>query len=926
MTQKLTPAMAQYMRFKEQHPDAILLFRMGDFYETFYDDAVVASQLLGLTLTARNNGRGGSNIPLAGVPHHALDAYLARLIRAGKKVAICEQMEPPQKGKKVVHREVVQVVSPGTVMSDELLDQKRNNYLVGIFVAGDQLGMAVADLSTGMFKASERTADDLWETLARMGPAEVLAPESWAKDNEAEFNAQVPGALLTQLEDWHFEYRYAYDALKAHFKVASLKGFGCDDLTVGVRAAGGVLCYLHENQKGAVSHMTRLARERTESAMELDLVTQRNLELISTIQDGRREGTLFGVLDKTCTPPGARTLRAWLSQPLLAVPRIEARLDAVQAFVESPADRDDARTALRRVGDLERLMSKICCNRANPRELVALRRSLEAVVPLRKALRVFQADLLVRARDHGMPDLTELIDVIAHTLEDDPPAQPADGGYIRTGYHAELDELRAISSGGRDWVAKLQADEREKTGIASLKVGYNKAFGYYIEVTKVNQDKVPAYFVRKQTLVNAERYITPELKDWEAKILGADERAKDLERDLFAALREKVAEWVEPVQRTALSVATVDVLSTLAEVASANDYARPCVDEGVQIDIAEGRHPAVEQLLPGGQFVPNDLTMDGASDQILLITGPNMSGKSTILRQAGLIVLLAQIGSFVPARQARIGVVDRIFTRVGASDNLARGESTFLVEMNEAANILNNATPKSLVLLDEIGRGTSTFDGLSIAWAMTEHLHNAERLRPRTLFATHYHELTELEDLLPRVKNYSVAVREAGDTIAFLHRLVPGGCDHSYGIEVARLAGMPAEMIARAKEILNRLEQNDLSVGPKLGQNGSPSGSQPSRSDDDDRDDLPAESKPTGPDAQPSRYNAQTDRSEGSDRVQENGQIPLFAPATDVRVELKDHPMLSELRDLDVAHLTPIEALVKLDAWKRALTRGEPKE
>ncbi len=925
MTKKLTPAMAQYMRFKEQHPDAILLFRMGDFYETFYDDAVVASQLLGLTLTARNNGRGGSNIPLAGVPHHALDAYLARLIRAGKKVAICEQMEPPQKGKKVVHREVVQVVSPGTVMSDELLDQKRNNYLVGIFVAGGQLGMAVADLSTGMFKASERTADDLWETLARMGPAEVLAPESWAKDNEAEFNAQVPGALLTQLEDWHFEYRYAYDALKAHFKVASLKGFGCDDLTVGVRAAGGVLCYLHENQKGAVSHMTRLARERTESAMELDLVTQRNLELICTIQDGRREGTLFGVLDKTCTPPGARTLRAWLSQPLLAVPRIEARLDAVQAFVESPADRDDARTALRRVGDLERLMSKICCNRANPRELVALRRSLEAVVPLRKALRVFQTDLLVRARDHGMPDLTELIDLIAHTLEDDPPAQTAEGGYIRTGYHAELDELRAISSGGRDWVAKLQADEREKTGIASLKVGYNKAFGYYIEVTKVNQDKVPAHFVRKQTLVNAERYITPELKDWEAKILGADERAKDLERDLFAALREKVAEWVEPVQRTALSVATVDVLSTLAEVASANDYARPRVDEGVQIDIAEGRHPAVEQLLPGGQFVPNDLTMDGASDQILLITGPNMSGKSTILRQAGLIVLLAQIGSFVPARQARIGVVDRIFTRVGASDNLARGESTFLVEMNEAANILNNATPKSLVLLDEIGRGTSTFDGLSIAWAMTEYLHNAERLRPRTLFATHYHELTELEDLLPRVKNYSVAVREAGDTIAFLHRLVPGGCDHSYGIEVARLAGMPAEMIARAKEILNRLEQNDLSVGPKLGQNGSPSGSQPSSSDDD-RDDLPAESKPTGPDAQPPRYNAQNDRPEGSDRVQENGQIPLFAPATDVRVELKDHPMLSELRDLDVAHLTPIEALVKLDAWKRALTRGEPKE
>ena len=554
------------------------------------------------------------------------------------------------------------------------------------------------------------------------------------------------------------------------------------------------------------------------------------------------------------------------------VRRIEARLDAVQAFVEFASYRDEAREALRCVGDLERLMSRICCNRANPRELVALRRSLEAVVPLRETLRAFRADLLVRARDQGMPDLTELIDLVAHTLEDDPPAQIGDGGYIRTGYHKELDELREIASGGRNWVANLQAEEREKTGIASLKVGYNKAFGYYIEVTKANQDKAPAYFVRKQTLVNAERYITPELKDWEAKILGADERAKDLERDLFAALREEVVGWVEPVQRTALSVATVDVLGTLAKVASSYDYVRPQVDDSVRIDVKEGRHPAVEQLLPGGNFVPNDLMIDGGTDQILLITGPNMSGKSTILRQTGLIVLLAQVGSFVPAREARIGVVDRIFTRVGASDNLARGESTFLVEMNEAANILNNATPKSLVLLDEIGRGTSTFDGLSIAWAMTEYLHNAERIQPRTLFATHYHELTELEDLLPRVVNYSVAVRESGDTIAFLHKLVPGGCDHSYGIEVARLAGMPAQVIARAKEILNRLEQNDLSVG----------------------------SKPQ------------------TDRVKENGQIPLFVPAAEM-VGQKDHPMLSELRDLDVAHLTPVEALVKLDAWKRAL-------
>ena len=872
MAKELTPAMKQYMRFKEQHPDAILMFRMGDFYEMFYDDAIISSQLLGLTLTSRNNGRS-DRTPLAGVPHHALDTYLARLIRAGKKVAICEQMEPPQKGKKVVRREVVQVVSPGTLLADELLDQKRNNYLVGIFVDGDQLGLATADLSTGLFRASERSADDLWETLERIDPAEVLAPESWVEKNEAELKIHLPGTMLTQLEDWYFGQSYAHDALLEHFRVTSLKGFGCDDLTVGISAAGGVLCYLRENQKGAVSHLTRLSRERSESVMELDLVTQRNLELVTTIQEGRREGTLFGVLDQTRTSPGARTLRTWLSQPLVDVDRIEARLDAVQEFLESTAARDEAREALRKVGDLERLMSKICCNRANPLEIVALRHSLEAVLPLREALGTLMADLLVRARDHGMPDLTELINLITQTLEDDPPAQVSDGGYIRVGYHEELDELREIASGGRTWVANLQAEEREKTGITSLKVGYNRAFGYYIEVSKANQDKVPEYFVRKQTLVNAERYITPELKDWEAKILGADERAKEFERDLFAELREKVAKWVELVQRTALAVAAVDVLATLAEVASTNDYVRPSVDAGVRIEVKEGRHPAVEQLLPSGNFVPNDLTIDGDLDQILIITGPNMAGKSTILRQAGLIVLLAQIGSFVPAREAHIGVVDRIFTRVGASDNLARGESTFLVEMNEAANILNNATPRSLVLLDEIGRGTSTFDGLSIAWAMTEYLHNSESIKPRTLFATHYHELTELEDLLPRVKNYSVAVRETGDTIAFLHRLVPGGCDHSYGIEVARLAGMPAEMIKRAKEILNRLEQNDLSVGSKR---------------------------------QP-------------DRVKENGQMPLFVPATEVTHEPEDHALITELRDLDVAHLTPVEALVRLDAWKRQL-------
>ncbi len=879
MSKELTPAMEQYMRFKEQYADAILMFRMGDFYETFYDDAIEVSRLLGLTLTSRNNGRS-DRTPLAGIPYHALDTYLARLIRAGKKVAICEQMEPPQKGKKVVHREVVQVVSPGTVLSDDLLDQKRNNYLAGVFVEGDVAGLVVTDLSTGMFRVSEQPADQVWEILSRLGPAEIVAPSEWAKKNEGDVREKLPGVLLTHQEDWLFGQAYAYDVLKEHFRVTSLKGFGCDDLTAGLCAAGGVLCYLRDNQKGAISHITRLSRERTESVMVLDLVTQRNLELITSSQDGRREGTLFSVMDQTCTSPGARTMRTWLSQPLLDIGRIEARLDAVQDLVEQPMLRDEVRTILRQVGDLERLMSKICCNRANPRELVALRSSLEAVIPLRVALQQAKADLLVRARDQGLPDLGDLIDLIAITIADDPPALVSEGGLIRKGYHAELDELRDIASGGRNWVARLQETERARTGISSLKVGYNKAFGYYIEVTHTHSEKIPEDFIRKQTLVNAERYITPDLKDWEAKILGADERAKELEKELFATLREAVAKWVEPVQRTAQAVAVVDVLSSLAEVASAHDYVRPVVDNSTRIAVKEARHPAVEQLLPSGKFVPNDLFLDGDAEQILIVTGPNMAGKSTILRMAGLIVLLAQVGSFVPASQAHIGVVDRIFTRVGASDNLAKGESTFLVEMNEAANILNNASPKSLVLLDEIGRGTSTFDGLSIAWAMTEYLHNCDEIRPRTLFATHYHELTELEELLPRVKNYSVAVRESGEEIVFLHRLVRGGCDHSYGIEVARLAGMPSALITRAREILKRLEQHDLS---------------------------PMQKKQVG-------------------HVHDNGQISLFAPAPVVVPEIEEHPLLDELRGLDVARMTPIDALVKLDVWKRQLEKDVKKE
>ena len=873
MAKETTPAMEQFLRFKSEYPDAILLFRMGDFYETFFEDAKEVSRLLGLTLTSRNNGRSASEgTPMAGVPYHALDTYLARLIRFGKRVAICEQMEAPQKGKAVVRREVVQVVTPGTALSENLLDQKRNNYLASICVEGDRAGVAVTDLSTGLFQLSEGGPDAMWDLLKRLGPSELLAPDTWAQSNEIEVDRALPGVLLTRFEDWYFGQAYAYDALLEHFRVASLKGFGCDDLGIGICAAGGLLCYLQRNQKGALSHIVRMSRQRSDAFMALDMVTQRNLELVASLQDGRKEGTLVEALDKTRSAPGARMLRSWLARPLLDIEGIRARQDAVAELVSRAELRGDLRTILGGVGDIERLMSRICCGRANPRDFVGLKHSLSTLPDLRTALERAESGLLGRARDEGLPNLGDLVDLIGRSLEDDPPMVLTDGGVIRTGFNPELDELREVASGGRNWVARLQTSERERTGIDSLKVGYNRAFGYYIEVSRAKLESVPEDFIRKQTLVNAERFITPDLKEWEAKILGADERAKELEKRLFQELRDEVAVWVAQVQTAAETVATLDVLACLAETAEANDYVRPSVDEGTVVDVKGGRHPVVEKILPAGKFVPNDHFLDGDREQILIVTGPNMAGKSTILRQVGLIVLLAQVGSYVPARSARIGMVDRIFTRVGASDNLARGESTFLVEMNEAANILNNATPKSLVLLDEIGRGTSTFDGLSIAWAMTEYLHNSAGIRPRTLFATHYHELTDLERLLPRVVNYSVAVRKSGDDIAFLHRLVRGGCDHSYGIEVARMAGMPPELVARAKEVLSLLEQNELA--------------------------LTRWAVNQGGEASPVR-----------DQMSLFEHIPAPAP----------HPILDELRALEVGNTTPLEALEKLDEWRRRM-------
>ena len=884
MGQDLTPLMEQYWKFKRKHQNAILLFRMGDFYETFYEDAKQASRILGLTLTSRNHGRSDS-VPLAGVPHHALETYLSRLIRAGKIVAICEQVENPKLAKGIVKRDVVQVVSPGTALSENLLEGGRNNYLIGIVESDGVSGIAAADLSTGEFSIQEVPSIQFFEAFEAFGSPELVAPESWVERNGSEFSDRFPDVLLSPVEDWTAGHAYAYDMLTSHFGVANLRGFDCEDASTGICAAGAVLAYLKANQGGTIPHVTRITRRRPMDGMVLDTVTQRNLEILGTLQEGHREGSLISILDRTVTAMGGRMLRAWLSHPLTDGARIQGRLEAVQAFLKVRSTREEVRKTLGGISDLERLMGKICCRRANGRDLIALRDSVRTLPHLKDQLEGLDAPLLQKARGSELPDLGDLERFIGDAIADEPPASLNEGGLIRSGYNSDLDEIREISKGGRTWVANLQKQERERTGISSLKVSFNKAFGYYIEVTNPNLNKVPDDYSRRQTLVGGERFITPELKEWESKILGADERAHELEYDLFQKVRDQVAGWVAQVQVASKTVAQVDVLASFAEVASANRFVRPSVDQSDVIEIRAGRHPVVESLLKEGEFVPNDIRLDCSKNQLLIITGPNMSGKSTILRQVGLICLLAQIGSFVPGCSAKIGVVDRIFTRVGASDNLARGESTFLVEMNEAANILNNATSKSLVLLDEIGRGTSTFDGLSIAWAMTEYLHNSGHQKPRTLFATHYHELTELEAILPRVKNFNVTVREEDDRVVFLRKIKPGGCDHSYGIHVAQMAGMPPSVIERAKQVLARLEQNDLTLTKS-----------PVRASQR-RKIL--------------REKAGVDQI--SMRLTESNPLPAAPPPP------SPHPVLEEIRAIDVSRITPVEALVKLEAMKRQI-------
>ncbi|MBI5647702.1 MAG: DNA mismatch repair protein MutS [Ignavibacteriae bacterium] len=802
--------MRQYQRIKSEYPDAVLLFRMGDFFETFEEDAQITSRVLGITLTKRSNG-GASDVPLAGFPHHALDSYLPKLVRAGYRVAVCEQLEDPKLAKGIVKRDVVEVVTPGVAFSDKLLDHKHYHYLAAVSLRGERAGVAFVDASTGDFSAAEVPARDLRDLLESINPGELLVAKRDVDTFRGLFGRHQPAAPVTKLDDWLFARDVAYELLVTHFKTQTLKGFGIDDMADGIVAAGAALHYLKETQKANLPHLRGIRRHDTADYITLDAATRRNLEITISMEGGSRDGTLLSILDRTSTSMGGRLFTSWITHPLKRLEPIQQRLAAVKELGITHEMRETLVALLRETADLDRLIGRICTARATPRELGALRTSLRRVPLLLRALEAADAPLLASLRGQ-LESLDDIAAVIDAAIVDDPPITIAEGGVIRPGFHAELDEYRGIATHGRDWMVSYQEKIRRETGIASLKVEYNRAFGYYINVSRANIEKVPASFVRRQTLVNAERYITPELKEYEDKVLTAREQIARIETELFNEVRLRVADSAERVQRVSRAIAVLDCLTGLACVAAENGYVCPSVSDGDTIRIVGGRHPVVERLLPpGDRFVSNDVHLD-AEERILVITGPNMSGKSTYLRQTGLIVLLSQIGSFVPAVSAEIGIVDRIFTRVGASDNIAAGESTFLVEMQEAANILHNATPRSLVLLDEVGRGTSTFDGISIAWALTEYLHEHAPSHCKTLFATHYHELNEMAEIYPRIRNYKVDVREYQDKVIFLRTVSRGTADHSYGIQVARMAGLPEELLTRAKDVLASLEGQDLSV------------------------------------------------------------------------------------------------------------------
>jgi DNA mismatch repair protein MutS len=866
----VSPMMQQYHSAKSAAGDALLLFRMGDFYELFYDDAKTAAKALGLTLTSRDKGE--NPVAMAGFPYHQLEGYLAKLISQGFRVAICEQVEDPKEAKGIVKREVTRVVTPGTLTDDGLLDPRENNYLAAVAMEpsknGDtrfaRAGLAWVELSTGRFHARTCLCERLADEIARISPAECLVADNGPPPGEV-LQTRV---MLTKRPTWAFAADAARQSLAKHFGTRTLEGFGFgDDDSLAVRAAGAVIDYLVETQKSSLDHIDRLLPYHAGGQLEIDQATRRSLEITRTMRDGGRDGALLGVIDRTSTAMGARLLAEWLANPLTDIAAINGRLDAVEEFVSDAPLAGNLREKLRDVYDLQRLFARVTTGRATPRDLRSVAFTLASLPSIKAKLTARKSKLLCELE--SQIDLCpELRAMLERGLNDDCPLTSRDGGFVRTGYNKQLDELRELASGGREWIARYQAQQIAESNIPSMKVGYNKVFGYYIEITNAHREKIPAHFIRKQTLKNAERYITPELKEYEEKVVSADDNGKELEYQIFCELRDAAASHARALLATAAALAQLDVLAALAELARQRGYCRPTLVDDAKLEIVEGRHPVLDVRMPAGEFVPNDCYADSENGHILLITGPNMAGKSTYIRQVALITLMSQIGSFVPAKRATIGIADRIFARVGASDELSRGQSTFMVEMTETARILNTATRQSLVILDEIGRGTSTYDGVSLAWAVVEHIH--DEIGCRTLFATHYHELTDLADSLDGVANFNVAVREWEESVVFLHKIIPGAADKSYGIHVARLAGVPRGVNERAKQILAQLE------GEHLG--------------DDNR----------------AKIARREDRRRRGDL-----QLTLFGPA--------EHPLLDEIRAVDANHLTPLEALRLVSQWQESL-------
>ena len=884
---ELTPMMKQFFDLKVKHPEALLLFRCGDFYETYCDDAVIASQILGITLTHRNNGYNKGD-EMAGFPHHALDTYLPKLIRAGKRVAICDQLEDPKLTKKLVKRGITELVTPGVAMQDNVLNYKENNFLCAVHFGKAACGVSFLDISTGEFLVGEGTYDYVEKLMGSFQPKEVLYNREQRHNFERYFGVRL---CTYEMDEWVFTEQTAHQKLYKHFQVKSLKGFGVDHLTSGVVAAGAILQYLEHTLHSQIAHITTLSRIEEEKYVRLDKFTVRSLELVGTMQEGGK--SLLDVIDHTVSPMGSRLLRRWLLFPLKEEKAINNRLDVVEYFFRDPDFRETIDEWLQQIGDLERIVSKVATGRVSPREMVQMKRALQAIAPIKEACMALGGSLTagqsvalqsaaevpaaLRRVGERLSLCEELRDRIDREIQNDPPLLVAKGGVIRDGVNSELDELRQIAYSGKDYLLQIQEREAQETGIQSLKIGYNNVFGYYLEVRNTYKDKVPAEWVRKQTLAQAERYITQELKEYEEKILGAEDKILSLEQRLFNELIVAAQEFIPQIQQNANVIAHLDCLLSAAKTAQENHYVRPEVcSEGV-IDIRQGRHPVIETQLPVGErYVPNDILLDQERQQIIIITGPNMAGKSALLRQTALIVLLAQIGCFVPAESAKIGLVDKIFTRVGASDSISTGESTFMVEMTEASNILNNVTPKSLVLFDELGRGTSTYDGISIAWAIVEYLHEQPRARARTLFATHYHELNEMEKNFSRIKNFNVSVKEVDGKVIFLRKLEKGGSEHSFGIHVAEIAGMPKSIVKRANVILKQLESDNAQVGTV--------------------------GKPTAEIAQ----------------SREGMQLSFFQ---------LDDPVLCQIRDeilgLDINNLTPMEALNKLNEIKKIVSGGK---